>query len=649
MFGWMQRIGRVMLGACVIVGSLQSQAKAYRVRHDYTIQLNQNGVIRGAWKYKVDTRAKSRGAPWDRDRDTGVVQPIFAPFAQMESENSSSGNTATAVANSQITFNPAGGFHQVDGDANIANNGQFARSYAKSIAAFNVGVRRPNGRIRWSPRWQVDRISRSKTVARDPVDLTLTDLDTGLTRTARVFDVQTDMSGKGSSSWENGRLRLEGFDGSFSLNMESPFLTSPGGRMSMAFDALGVVTHSEDTGIFDGLLPAVGQAAVLDMQIGNANGEIDLDFDFSQTGDVFGENLDLSGELGGDGVVIRTGNPATTAQDFSTMPNTIGHVLHGTGWQPAGLGPGPGATLLPDDQGDVFDGFLRLTHDQPGEQNTVAFDNTSPGRFDRVEATFDFRMINHGIEGQGAGMSFSLLPTTIYGEAGQLPQPDLGAEPNLFGALGIGLDTLNNPEDNCQECVDQRANHVSLHFDGQQVGQSRLVDPLGELDLTNGQWNTAVLEMQDVGEGALVSLTLIDGEDGSEHHVYQQEFVPGVPFESMRAALAADSNDAFAAHDVDNLIVDFSCSLCSDFDGDLDVDQMDLAIWRGEYGVDGFADSDGDGDSDGQDFLQLQQQYTGDGFQVVSASAVASVPEPATLVLMLVSMSVGVLGRQKEA
>lgn len=638
-----RRAGRVVVGACVLLGCIQLHAKDFEVRHDYTIQLNPNGVIRGAWKYDVSTRAKSRRAPLDRDRDVGVEQPIFAPFAQTEGVASSSGNTATAEANSQISFQAAGGFHQVDGTAEIANQGQYARAYAKSIAAFNVGVIRPNGRIRWSPKWKIDRISRSTRVGRDPVDLTLTDLDSGLTRSTRLFDVQTTMGDLGHSTWENGRLKLTGIDGSFSLNMESPYLTTPGGRMRLAYNEFGVVTESEDSGIFDGLLPTVGQSAVLDLQLGDANGTFDLGYDFTQTGDNFGNNLNLSGELGSDGVTIKTGNGTSTVQDFSVPAGDPSTVLHGTPFQPNGNGQGPGATLLQDPNGDAFDGFLRLTHEIPGEQNAVAFDNSSPGNYDRIRAEFDFRMTDNGAGGQGGGLSFAMLPTNIYGEAGPLPQTDLGAEPNLFGAFGVGFDTFNNPEDNCFDCLDDRANHVSLHFDGQQLGESRRVDPELELNFVNGQWNTAVIEMEDVGEGALVSLSVIDGSDGSEHQIYQQEFIQGMAFESMRAAFAASTIDAADDHDIDNLFIDYSCSLCSDFNGDFTVDQTDLAIWHGAYGVDDFADSDGDGDSDGHDFLQLQQQYTG---QVL---ALASVPEPTSLVLLLVSASIAALRRSSVA
>ena len=419
--------------------------------------------------------------------------------------------------------------------------------------------------------------------------------------------------------------------------------------MWLTFDEQGIVTESTATGIFAGRLPAVGQTADLDMQIGDAAGNLDLDFDFTQTGQTYGENLDLDGDMGGDGVTLVQGSPTLTVQDFSLMDGDPSDVLFGTRFTPSTFGPNIPPMLVPDPDGDPFDGFLRLNSPEPFVQNAVAFDNTSPGKFDRITAEFDFRIMDHDpIDGRGDGFSFALLPTAIYGEQGPLEQPNVGAEPNLLGALGVGFDTSNGPEDDCFDCVDDAANHISLHFDGQQVGDSRVIDPQLELDLINGQWNTAVLELQDVGDGALVSLSLIDGTDGSEHQVYQGEYLPGFAFQSARAAFAAGTGglpglgSAGMADelDIDNLFVNFSCELCSDFNDDFVVDQSDMAIWHQSYAIDDFADGDGDGDSDGTDFLQLQREYTGGGFLV------QSVPEPTTLLLLLVSLSLTVSCRR---
>lgn len=71
-------------------------------------------------------------------------------------------------------------------------------------------------------------------------------------------------------------------------------------------------------------------------------------------------------------------------------------------------------------------------------------------------------------------------------------------------------------------------------------------------------------------------------------------------------------------------------SLPGDFDGDLDVDSLDLAQWQDDYGVNGDSDADGDGDSDGRDFL-IWQRNVGTGVPVAGA---VNVPEPSSMVLI---------------
>ena len=74
--------------------------------------------------------------------------------------------------------------------------------------------------------------------------------------------------------------------------------------------------------------------------------------------------------------------------------------------------------------------------------------------------------------------------------------------------------------------------------------------------------------------------------------------------------------------------------LSADFDFDGDVDEDDLATWQAAYGVSAGGDADFNGVTDGADFLLWQNQFTGPG--PLGANS-AAVPEPNTLVLMLVT------------
>lgn len=67
-----------------------------------------------------------------------------------------------------------------------------------------------------------------------------------------------------------------------------------------------------------------------------------------------------------------------------------------------------------------------------------------------------------------------------------------------------------------------------------------------------------------------------------------------------------------------------------DFNRDGLVDEIDLAQWHEDFGLNGDSDADGDGDSDGRDYLIWQRQFG------VTEMLTAAVPEPATGILMFV-------------
>jgi hypothetical protein len=88
-------------------------------------------------------------------------------------------------------------------------------------------------------------------------------------------------------------------------------------------------------------------------------------------------------------------------------------------------------------------------------------------------------------------------------------------------------------------------------------------------------------------------------------------------------------------------------SLPGDFDDDGDVDGVDLAQWKDDFGVNDDSDADLDGDTDGADFLIWQQNWTG----APVAAAAAAVPEPATLGMVGIATAIVAAGvhRRKSA
>jgi hypothetical protein len=78
-----------------------------------------------------------------------------------------------------------------------------------------------------------------------------------------------------------------------------------------------------------------------------------------------------------------------------------------------------------------------------------------------------------------------------------------------------------------------------------------------------------------------------------------------------------------------------------DFNGDGTVNQADLTLWRGAYGINANGDADGDGDTDGRDFMFWQKQYGSSAL-----TALESVPEPASLWLSAGCFSIVLFRRQ---
>jgi hypothetical protein len=86
--------------------------------------------------------------------------------------------------------------------------------------------------------------------------------------------------------------------------------------------------------------------------------------------------------------------------------------------------------------------FLRLVPASGNELGVVAFAAGSPGAFNSVIATFDFRITPPSGALPADGLGFALLNTGFYGTNGVGPY--FAEEPNLSGSLGIGFDDYNN-------------------------------------------------------------------------------------------------------------------------------------------------------------------------------------------------------------
>ena len=157
-------------------------------------------------------------------------------------------------------------------------------------------------------------------------------------------------------------------------------------------------------------------------------------------------------------------------------------------------------------------------------------------------------------------------------------------------------------------------------------------------DIENAVYSAAVLEnldlfLYDTSDLATPVASSISTVDNVEH-LFLSTPTSGQYLLEVRSAngmIAAPISYSLAwAVDVPEMFAE------ADFDEDGDVDDVDLGLWKGGYGLTGSAsrtdgDANGDMNVDGTDFLLWQIQYTG---SLNPLSTASMVPEPASFVLM---------------
>ncbi|MFP6875896.1 MAG: Ig-like domain-containing protein, partial [Roseibacillus sp.] len=152
-----------------------------------------------------------------------------------------------------------------------------------------------NGTIRWR------RVVRDIVVGRansrrqvDPIEYTVTDLETGEVHTGTLYSVLIEVNaGGGGFKWENDTVKIDALDLRFKAEFPSQF-TSLKGELDLHVKN-GKVTHSEATGHYAGVLPPVGSSVPLEFPLAD-----DEEFDYD-LGDFDGHDLDVNLEFSGAG------------------------------------------------------------------------------------------------------------------------------------------------------------------------------------------------------------------------------------------------------------------------------------------------------------------------------------------------------------
>ena len=207
---------------------------------------------------------------------------------------------------------------------------------------------------------------------------------------------------------------------------------------------------------------------------------------------------------------------------------------------------GGSAAVLPANAGSSG-GFLRIVPDLGALAGTVGFDRTGTGAWNTVTTTFDFRITPSSEANQADGMGFAFINTGTFGTSGAAP--GVSEEPNLANSLGLGIDDYNNAEIN--------NNHLSLHWNNAIVGSP--ASPT--FDFSNGKFHRAQVIVRFSGGSAFVTVRVtpdINGTPGATETLFQNMAIAGVaPYEG-RAAFGARTGGQSAAHDIDNLNVQYS-------------------------------------------------------------------------------------------
>ena len=136
--------------------------------------------------------------------------------------------------------------------------------------------------------------------------------------------------------------------------------------------------------------------------------------------------------------------------------------------------------------------------------------------------------------------------------------------------------------------------------------------------------------------------------NGSGHDFLSNQFLGGISSgDNVGEPRGADFNTLTGDQFV---TVSYSAQNPADFDNNGEVNATDFETWQSNFGIATAAtiatgDTDLDGDVDGADFLFWQQQF---GFGVVGLNSAASVPEPSSVAICLLSLvGVGLARRRK--
>ena len=288
----------------VLAISLQGAAQAalitkpYSVPHRWTINLP--GGVPQQYRYteawRLTASAKTRTQPKDTQTNNNMAGPFVIPPARNDLQTAASiVYNPVAFSDANCRFQPgapaggrANGTMTAFGSANLdpALGGQGAGAYSACNQGVQFLARDRRGQVVWDPRglrWDrpiTGGVAIGTTgIIRDPVSISAIDLDNGDLIEAELISVLFELPITAFAEMDqNGILQVDAPDGagSISISIDSPIVTSGLGSLNISF-LDGFVTASDDTGIFDGLLPGIGSSSMFTIDFGPDVFTIDFD------------------------------------------------------------------------------------------------------------------------------------------------------------------------------------------------------------------------------------------------------------------------------------------------------------------------------------------------------------------------------------
>lgn len=288
----------LVISALALALSVHANAfTTYNIAHQFNIAPSAPNVAFAAqWQYSYAARADDTSPANSVATNSGngpVVGPVGGAFGDMKF-GTAIVPWANSYADTAGTLNAVAIGAALSGSTTVTGwadvyppAGKGARASAYSESSFNAAAGLfKAGVVTWNPNWRT-RLGASAGTARDqrgrigdPLSYRFFDSHHGWTE-GTLISINADVWGSGSQdqemSWQSGVLQVDVRNADFSLNIGDRF-TLQQGTASFSIRN-GLVTVSDDSGIFEGMMPTLGTNGMFAVPIGN----LSLNVDFGQS------------------------------------------------------------------------------------------------------------------------------------------------------------------------------------------------------------------------------------------------------------------------------------------------------------------------------------------------------------------------------